>query len=67
MKEIGERVGVDESRISQVHSVALARLRTRVNALLRPSPQAVPRQTILPAFGTARLENLPAAGTWDGR
>jgi len=67
MKEIGARVGVDESRISQVHSVALARLRTRVKALLRPSPRTAAQPTILPAFGTARIESLPAAGTWDGR
>jgi RNA polymerase sigma factor FliA len=67
MKEIGERVGVDESRISQVHSVALTRLRTRVKALLRPSPRAVPQHTLLPAFGTARIKSLPPVGTWDGR
>ena len=67
MKEIGERMGVDESRISQIHSVALTRLRTRAKALLRPSPLTASRHTILPAFGTARIQSLPTAGTWDGR
>jgi len=67
MKEIGERVGVDESRISQVHAAALARLRMRMRALLRPSPKPVHRQTILPSFGTTRLESRPMAGVWDGR
>ena len=66
MKEIGQKMGVDESRISQVHSLALARLRTRVKALLRPSPRPA-SQTILPSFGTARIESLPPTGTWDGR
>ena len=33
MKEIGERLGIDESRVSQLHSGALARLRARVSAM----------------------------------
>jgi RNA polymerase sigma factor for flagellar operon FliA len=36
MKQIAERLGLDESRVSQLHSVTLARLRTRVKAMLRP-------------------------------
>lgn len=67
MKAIGERMGVDESRISQVHSLALTRLRTRMKALLRPSPRAAAQPTILPAFGNVRNESMPAAGIWDGR
>jgi len=69
MKEIGERVGVDESRISQVHSAALARLRTRVKLLLRPNPRPQPvlQSTLLPAFGTGRIDSQPAMAAWDGR
>jgi RNA polymerase sigma factor for flagellar operon FliA len=38
MKRIAERLGLDESRVSQLHSATLARLRTRVKAMLRPLP-----------------------------
>lgn len=34
MKEVGVRLGVGESRVSQIHSAALARLRTRVRQIL---------------------------------
>jgi len=34
MKQIAERLGVDESRISQIHSATLSRLRTRVRAMV---------------------------------
>ncbi len=36
MKQIADRMGVDESRISQLHSTAIARLKTSVNSLLQP-------------------------------
>jgi RNA polymerase sigma factor for flagellar operon FliA len=36
MKQIADRLEVDESRVSQLHSAALARLRTSVNSLLNP-------------------------------
>ena len=38
MKQIGERLGLDESRVSQLHAATLARLRTRVKVMLRPPP-----------------------------
>ena len=39
MKEIGSRLGIDESRVSQLHSGALLRLCSRVAAMLRrPAP-----------------------------
>jgi len=38
MKQIGERLGLDESRVSQLHTATLARLRTRVKVMLRPLP-----------------------------
>jgi RNA polymerase sigma factor FliA len=34
MKQIGSRLGIDESRVSQLHSGAIARLRARVAALV---------------------------------
>jgi RNA polymerase sigma factor for flagellar operon FliA len=36
MKQIAERMKVDESRVSQLHSAALARLKTIVNSILHP-------------------------------
>lgn len=36
MKDIGAKLMVDESRVSQLHSTALARLRSMVKAMLRP-------------------------------
>jgi len=51
MKEIAARLGVDESRVSQLHTEALQRLRTRVQASLSPSRQvtvAVTRPVALP-------------------
>jgi len=40
MKEIAARMQVDESRVSQIHSAALARLKAGVNSLLHPSHRA---------------------------
>jgi len=36
MKQIADRLNVDESRVSQLHSAALVRLKASVNSLLRP-------------------------------
>jgi len=36
MKEVGEVLGIGESRVSQIHSLAMVRLRARLNALLAP-------------------------------
>jgi RNA polymerase sigma factor FliA len=36
MKQIGARLGIDESRVSQLHSGALTRLRARVAAVVEP-------------------------------
>jgi len=51
MKEIGEKLGVDESRVSQLHSAALGRLESRVKVMLRPARPTVPR-----AYVPAELE-----------
>ena len=41
MKEIGKKLRIDESRVSQLHSAALARLRLSVKDILsRPQPSA---------------------------
>ena len=38
MKQIGERLGIDESRVSQLHSGAVARLRSRITGIVcRPA------------------------------
>jgi RNA polymerase sigma factor for flagellar operon FliA len=43
MKQIGDQLGVDESRVSQIHAVALNRLRSKVQSMLRPPlPSAKP-------------------------
>jgi RNA polymerase sigma factor for flagellar operon FliA len=38
MKQIAERMDIDESRVSQLHSAALARLKGCVKSLLHPRP-----------------------------
>lgn len=38
MKQIAERMNIDESRVSQLHSAALARLKASLKSLLRPRP-----------------------------
>jgi RNA polymerase sigma factor for flagellar operon FliA len=45
MKEIAARLGVTESRISQLHTAALDHLKARVQILLRPSMLPLPPQT----------------------
>jgi RNA polymerase sigma factor for flagellar operon FliA len=43
MKEIGKKLGIDESRVSQLHSAALARLRLRVKDILSPPQPSAPQ------------------------
>ena len=45
MRQIGEKLGIDESRVSQLHSAALARLRQRVTGFLRHPHPTPPRIT----------------------
>jgi RNA polymerase sigma factor for flagellar operon FliA len=40
MKEVGEVLGIGESRVSQIHSLAMVRLRSRLNTMLAGAPQA---------------------------
>jgi RNA polymerase sigma factor for flagellar operon FliA len=55
MKQIAVRINVDESRVSQLHSAALARLKATVNSLQHP------RQANK-ANGTATLSMAVGAG-----
>ena len=43
MKEVGARLNIGESRVSQLHSAALLRLRTRLPKLLERAPLSKPR------------------------
>lgn len=54
MKQIGEEISVDESRVSQIHSAALTRLRNRVRRMLQPGSSACPPVFMLtsPPIGT---------------
>lgn len=54
MKGVAERLGVDESRVSQIHSVARTRLAKRVNARLR---NPVPMNYIDTGFGREQVPN----------
>jgi len=54
MKQIADRLNVDESRVSQLHSAALARLKTSVDSLLHPRHAAT--------SGTATLSKAVGAG-----
>jgi RNA polymerase sigma factor for flagellar operon FliA len=40
MKEVGVALGIGESRVSQIHSLAMVRLRARLNFLTAPRPMA---------------------------
>jgi len=56
MKQIADRLHVDESRVSQLHSAALVRLKASVDSLLRPRNAA-----ILPVAGCLAKEASAAA------
>jgi RNA polymerase sigma factor for flagellar operon FliA len=45
MQQIADRMNIDESRISQLHSAALARLKASVDSLLHPRPANKPSAT----------------------
>jgi RNA polymerase sigma factor for flagellar operon FliA len=51
MKQIATRMKVDESRISQIHSTALVRLRATVNSLLEPTHVEAPTHGLSMAAG----------------
>ena len=57
MKEVGARLGVGESRVSQIHSAALVRLRARMRLFLESSPRSRP-------LWSTELESL-TQGNWE--
>jgi RNA polymerase sigma factor FliA len=78
MKEVGAVLGIGESRVSQIHTTALLRLRARLHELLdarstKPSP-VEPEPRLMPVFeraagqrvsGAARLaQPLTEAASW---
>ena len=56
MKEIGQKLGIDESRVSQIHSMLLLRLQARVRNMLRPMRPALPS-----AYLAAKLNRQSSA------
>ena len=55
MKEIGARLGIDESRVSQLHSAAIARLRSRMADMLRPVPDGTGLRPVPSGTGLRRV------------
>ena len=55
MKEVGAVLGVGESRVSQIHSVAVARLRASLQSA---------KQTRAAALASAANAGKPAVGLW---
>jgi RNA polymerase sigma factor for flagellar operon FliA len=53
MKQIAGQMHVDESRVSQIHSAALMRLRATVNSLLQPRPAEASTRTLAMAAGAS--------------
>lgn len=53
MKQIAAQLNVDESRVSQLHAAALLRLKSCVQALLRPPRPALPAARAVPVGATA--------------
>lgn len=60
MKEIGTELGVNESRVSQLHARALGRLREALGGTLVPLAKA-PRSSILPFEHKARMAKATLA------
>lgn len=62
MKEVGAVLGIGESRVSQIHTTALLRLRARLNELLdrksQPRAAAIPRASL----GSAMIPRAQAPG-----
>lgn len=56
MKQIGNMLGIDESRVSQIHSAAIARLRIKVRRTLQQGRSSLP-----PAFVASSVQPQSAA------
>jgi RNA polymerase sigma factor FliA len=55
MSQIGEQLGIDESRVSQIHSAALVHLRAKVRKMLNPAPHAGVPPFVAAASGQTRV------------
>jgi RNA polymerase sigma factor FliA len=62
MKQIGCRLGIDESRVSQLHSSSMRRLRSRVTGMLRPAACVTGLRRPTPGPAAACSRNATAAG-----
>ncbi len=49
MKQIGERMGIDESRVSQIHSAAISHMRSKVRKTLQPTQQGLASLSLVAA------------------
>lgn len=63
MKEVGAVLGIGESRVSQIHTAALLRLRARLRELLEKTP---PRTdpSMREAAGSLNQKNVSGVGPW---
>jgi RNA polymerase sigma factor for flagellar operon FliA len=61
MKEVGEVLRIGESRVSQIHSAALSRLRSRLVEIVAKPPQAQLRTIQRPEVATQRKPPLMEA------
>jgi RNA polymerase sigma factor for flagellar operon FliA len=48
MKEVGVALGIGESRVSQIHSLAMVRLRARLNFLITPTAHTLAKAASMP-------------------
>jgi len=61
MKEIGTELGIDESRVSQLHSAALGRLKSRVKEIFAEAETNTPPAYVVAGLGTPQSEPLSLA------
>jgi RNA polymerase sigma factor for flagellar operon FliA len=63
MKEVGVVLGIGESRVSQIHSAALVRLRARLRELLERTPPGA-KPSLRETDGAARQKVPVEAVSW---
>ncbi len=59
MREVGATLGITESRVSQIHSLALIRLRTRIQELLQARTAAASGANADADSATPAVESMP--------
>ena len=59
MREVGATLGITESRVSQIHSLALIRLRTRIQELLQARTAAASGANVDADSATPAVESMP--------